>query len=318
MGDTSFRTPVAVVDADFKIRHFDRILLLGSCFTDNIGQLLSRDRFKTLINPFGPLYNPASILRAIEIFRSGKGIERNDLIESNGQYHSYLCHSALSSYDADKVLGRINQAISSANDFLNKVDCIIITLGTAYVYRLKSSGEIVGNCHKLPESVFTRERLSVEQTVDCLTKIVDTISSVRPDVKIIFTVSPIRHFRDGANGNQLSKSTLLLAIAELMAKRSRQIAYFPSYEIMIDELRDYRFYASDMIHPSDVAIDYFYRRFLESFLDAEDTKAVESCRKLWRMENHRCLTDNPEAIRRFEQQTAAYFETLKKQFPYLV
>lgn len=295
-----FRT-VVNIDKGFPISHDDRIMLLGSCFTDEIGNRLERRYFNTCINPFGALYNPISIAKAFDCIINKSEFSEDDIFEHNGLWHSFMHHSRFSSRSKETALGSINASFSKAKEFFKTANVFIITFGTAFIYSLADSGEIVANCHKLPSSSFVRQRVSIETITNRWTSLIKTIYEINPNARIIFTVSPIRHLADGAHGNQISKATLLLAIEELVRLNS-SCSYFPSYEIVLDELRDYRFYAADMKHPSDVAVDYIFERFAETFFTKETINKLKDFEKLWKMKNHKPMTDNLDEINKFNDK----------------
>lgn len=311
-----FRTTVRPLDCRGMLSHSSPVMLLGSCFSDNIGERMRRSLFPVMVNPFGTLYNPLSIKMVLERFLSGTFIEESDLVSNGRLYHSFMCHSSLSSTDSHKVVDVVNSRIESAGKFIKTVKAVIITLGTAWVYRLAPTGDVVANCHKFPSSHFTRDILTVEEATAALSAIADMLAAVDTDIKVIFTVSPIRHMADGAHGNQLSKSTLLLAVDNVCRCRE-SVMYFPSYEIMMDDLRDYRFYAADMTHPSDVAIDYIYDLFMQSYYSAGSVETAAKCRRYWLRTQHRPLTDDTAAAEKFRMDTERMRDDLTSQHPYL-
>jgi len=250
-------------------------LMLGSCFTDNIGRQLTNDLFDVTLNPFGVLYNPASIADCLDRISSGEPFTGEELIEHEGLWHSLSHHSSFSSETRQGCLDSINASLASAYERLREVKWSVVTLGSAWVY--VRQGKIVANCHKLPASEFSRIMLSVEDAAGCLAHIIDLLPH---DAPVIFTVSPIRHAGDGHHGNQLSKSTLLLAIEQVCRQFPSRALYFPSYEIMMADLRDYRFYDADMRHPSPTAIEYIYDTFKESFINPTTMELTAECRKL--------------------------------------
>ncbi len=265
-----FTTKVTIGKQPFSIDYNSKILMLGSCFTTEIGAVLQDYRFDTLVNPFGVLYNPCSIAQSLERLVGNLPFSSSDIIQTNPtdklspcKYASFYHHSSFARYSKEEFLYNANNSLQSASEFLTEADTVIITLGTSWIYKLKESGLVVSNCHKRLAQEFIREKLQVGQVIDNLKQMVGYLKGKR----IIFTVSPIRHFRDGAHENTISKATLLLAINELVTKSTTNcISYFPSYEIMMDELRDYRFYAEDMVHPSSVAVKYIFERFKEAFI----------------------------------------------------
>ena len=296
-----FRTVIDIrPDKGHRIDHSDGIVMLGSCFTDNVGALLRRDGFDVTFNPFGPLYNPASIENVITRALLDISYSTSSFVQDEqGLWHCLDFASKYVSNEPEHLASHINTQLQELRDKLLNASTVIITLGTAFVYYWKDiatpkekAGQVyaVGNCHKFPAHCFNRERLGVADVRSLLTNISALLlGKVR---NIIFTVSPIRHIGDGLHGNQLSKATLLLGIDQAMNARiqpDERMCHFPSYEIMIDDLRDYRFYAADMKHPSDVAIDYIYERFLTTCCTKETIAQAEEARRLSLRQAHRPL-----------------------------
>ena len=281
-------TPVADEKCLTGISYNDRIMMLGSCFSDNIGGQLANFGFNVCINPFGTLYNPISLLQSIQLLVSDRMFVVEDAVDmgaGSGLYCSFSHHTSFARPSAEEFINDANEALTKARAFFKDCNKVIITLGTSWCFRHLESDRIVSNCLKRPGGEFRRERLSVQEVTDALTRIM----GLCPDKEFIFTVSPIRHFKDGAHGNQISKAGLILGIEEAInANTGRKADYFPAYEIMMDELRDYRFYAEDMCHPSAQAVDYIRERFLEWALPtSEHDKLEENIRKF----RHSCHID---------------------------
>lgn len=247
-------TPVEIGRLPVSLDHATPLLSLGSCFADEIGSRLARDGFDILCNPFGTLYNPLSIAALLRLAMEDKEIGEENLVYHDGLWHSWMHHSRFSSHDRNACLARCNQAIHLTHERLLQHPFLLVTFGTAWIFR--HNGEVVANCHKLPPQKFCRERLTVDAIVETWQGMEAALHAV--GVERIYTVSPIRHLADTAHGNQLSKATLLLAVERLSG------CYFPAYEILLDELRDYRFFGRDMCHPSELAGDIVYERFLEA------------------------------------------------------
>lgn len=298
-----FRTQVKPEKASFYFSHTTPILLMGSCFAENIGARLSDYFFTVDINPFGTLYNPASVAAGIRMLIDNARLSPSDLFSHEGVFHSFTHHSRFSDTSQERCLRKINERLESSALLLPEADRLVITLGTAWVYRLKDDGRIVGNCHKLPDRLFERERLSVDMIVADWQKLIAALQQKNPRLKLLFTVSPVRHWKDGANGNQLSKATLLLAVDELRRLFPGMIDYFPAYEIMMDELRDYRFYADDMLHPSSLAIDYIWESFSATYLTADSQKLLKELEGIRKALNHKPFNPNNESYRAFLKQT---------------
>ncbi|WP_295728258.1 GSCFA domain-containing protein [uncultured Muribaculum sp.] len=292
---SEFRTIVQPLkDCQGLVTHEKPVMLLGSCFTDNIGACLLRGGFRASVNPCGTLYNPASIASSLLDILYERPYTRDDLFQHEGLWHSWNHHSRFSGTDPDAVVEHINQAQAEASSILAQASTLFVTFGTSWIFRLTEEGRVVANCHKKPASLFQREMLNVQKVYGLWKKMLRELQARYPELKTVFTVSPIRHLADGAHGNQVSKSTLLLAIDQLTAEFKDTSLYFPAYEIMMDDLRDYRFYAADMLHPSPVAVGYIYDIFCQSFMTSDTVmKALRSERQA-RREAHRPLHDTSE------------------------
>lgn len=285
------QTPVIDDKCLTGISFSDRIMMLGSCFTDNIGKQLKNFGFDISINPFGTLYNPISILQSVRRLVSDEPFTQDDCIPM-GAGSDLVCsfshHTSFARTDVESFLADANKALEEAREYFHKCNKVIITLGTSWCFRHLEKDLIVSNCLKRPAGEFARERLSVSQTAAALKEIIEICTDERGGERkdIIFTVSPIRHFKDGAHGNQLSKASLLLGIDEAL---DHGVEYFPAYEIVMDELRDYRFYAEDMCHPSSQAVDYIRERFLDWALPKEERPQLEENIRSYRRSCHRPL-----------------------------
>lgn len=313
-----FRTAITpALSSEIAIDHGHRIVMMGSCFSDNIGARLRQELFDVEVNPFGTLYNPASIAEALHRLIDNKAIDSSSLFSHNGMWHSFSHHSSFSGENHDDVLKDINQTINHAHQSLQEAVTLVVTFGTAYVYTLVETGDVVANCHKLPSARFNRLCMSVAEIVTLWSDVIERLRQFNQSIKIIFTVSPIRHLADGMHGNQLSKSTLLLAVEQLCQTFSGVAVYFPSYEIMMDDLRDYRFYASDMTHPSDVAVDYIYKLFGETFMSDSTRALALECARFTRRLRHRYMSNNDSFIQAFKQDTERLKTVLLHKHPQL-
>lgn len=311
-----FRKIIDIPESLLRIDHQTNLLLLGSCFAENIGKRLKEDKFRVNTNPFGVLYNPSSIKQAIEILLSEKKFEKKDLFEYKGFFHSFSHHSSFSQNNIEATLENINKSRIEASQNLLDTNILLITFGTSYVFKNKSTNHIVGNCHKLPANNFQHYRLSVSEIVSEWSNLIECLKNINKDIRLLLTVSPIRHWKNGAHGNQLSKATLLLAIDELANKYPKDIFYFPSYELVLDELRDYRFYAEDMLHPNNSAIEYIWNRFCQTFFDLNTQNIVNQWQTIKRAINHRPFNIYTEEHKQFLRQTLLKVNTLQNKFPY--
>ncbi|MBR5035158.1 MAG: GSCFA domain-containing protein [Bacteroidales bacterium] len=275
-------TEVTVEPLSQRFGFGDRFLFMGSCFADSVGALMQESGFNVTLNPFGVLYNPASLAQSFRRLATREPFTVADVISTEGIFTSFYHHSRFNRPTAEEFLSDANAALTAASDAFDAADVCVVTLGTAMVFRHKERDMIVSNCHKVPAAEFVRERLSVEQCVDYLAEIV----AAHPDKKWIFTVSPIRYMAFGAHASQISKATLLLAVDALQQKYPG-VAYFPAYEIMMDELRDYRFYEDNLIHPSRQAVEYIYDCFRQFAIDPACEQGIAVARKAAKASRHR-------------------------------
>ena len=289
------QTPVTDERCRTGISYSDKIMMLGSCFSENIGVQLKNFGFDVCVNPFGVLYNPVSILNSVERMLLNKQFSLEDCVQigaGDTRFCSFSHHTSFAREDAEAFITEANAALEKAAEDFRKCSKVIITLGTSWCFRHLERDFIVSNCLKRPAAEFRRERLRVQETADELQRIIDLCADRAAEdpefvsKEFIFTVSPIRHFKDGAHGNQISKSTLLLGIEEVVANAENSADYFPAYEIVMDELRDYRFYAEDMCHPSAQAVDYIRERFLAWALPVEEHKKLEENIRRFRQSQH--------------------------------
>lgn len=310
-----FRTEVKPDKMMGAISHSSAIMMFGSCFSDNISEQLTRRLFNVIANPFGTLFNPASISKTVERIATRRYFNESDIFKSGNLYRTFDCHSSLSHPSAEGLLELLNNTLDSASDFLGKATDVFLTFGTAWIFELKENGNIVANCHKQHPDMFIRRMMNIGETEKMMTKTIAAIKSVAPTAKIWLTVSPVRHLADGAHGNNLSKATLLLA-ADSTSKQAG-VNYFPSYEILLDELRDYRFFSSDMCHPSEIAVNYIYEQFAKSLFSDETAELAAKCEKLTQRMAHRPLTSDKEAFEQFRQETINQQQALLSQHPQL-
>lgn len=267
------QTVVDIKPSAWQIGYEDKILLVGSCFADSIGQMMAQRGLQVTCNPFGTLYNPVSIAQAMQM------TDIPPLVEHEGLWHSMAHHGSFSRTTEMEAREAVRVSIETMQRALQEATVVIVTFGTAWVF--EQNGLVVGNCHKLPAEQFTRRRLSADE-IEALWR---PLITRYPDKRWLFTVSPIRHIKDGLHENQLSKATLLQAV-EAIRNQLSVVSYFPSYEIMLDELRDYRFYAEDLVHPSPVAIQYIWERFTETYCTSQTRNEMQLRLKQWKFEHH--------------------------------
>lgn len=307
-----FRTEIEIPASDNKIMYNNKLFFIGSCFSDSIGQKFKDYFFQTKINPFGVLYNPLSIYSNITNLLDNKRYQKEDLFFHNSIWNSFDYHGSFSDKNYEKMLKKINKNQEKAFSFLQQTDYLFITFGTAWIFELKSSHKIVANCHKVPQKEFNRRILTVDEIISKYNELIEKLKLLNPKIKIIFTVSPIRHLKDGAHGNQISKSTLILAIEKII-KNQENTEYFPSYEIILDELRDYRFFGDDLVHLSDFAVDYIWEKLCETFFSDKTKTELNLAIKLHKSLRHKVLTENKEELDKFIQSLYKIMEKLTKE-----
>ena len=312
-----FRTEVELPELSKKLSYRHQSMMVGSCFAESIGFWLEDHSFPVMINPFGILYNPISIANCLEMLISRKVFTGKDLFFANGMYNSFTHHSRFSDGDREKTLEQMNSLANVASGALKDSSHLFITFGTSWVFQHKINGEIVSNCHKLSAATFNRYRLTVEQITGRWIPLLVQLRQMNPNLHLVFTVSPIRHLKDGAHENQLSKSTLLLGIEALRTHFGNDlISYFPSYELLLDELRDYRFYAPDMTHLSDVAIDFIREKFMTGIIDQEARNIVNDVDKILLALNHRPRNSDDAGYITFIGQQLEKLDQLKMKYPF--
>ncbi len=309
-----FRTVIDIPKSGIQISHSTNTAFIGSCFADNIGLKMKQYKFPVELNPFGVLYNPVSVKNGLEFIINKKVFTEADLYFHNDQWLSFNHYSAFSNTDKTECLNQINRGINSASSFLQNASFLFITFGTAWVYEFKKSGQIVANCHKIPAGEFKRYLLDTKDIVNTYKIFYKKLKKFNPGIKVIFTVSPIRHWKNGAELNQVSKSILLLSIY-LLRKEFPQIGYFPAYEIFMDELRDYRFYGNDMLHPSEIAVEYMWARFISAFADEGSMAVIKDVEKLNKAISHKPFNVSSNQYRKFIKTTLEYIELLQNKYP---
>ena len=323
-----FFTKIDIPATDWQIDYNSHVAFFGSCFADNISAQFAARKFKVLVNPFGTVYNPLSIamqIKAIankQVFGGPEVFQdmRPDRAGNSAPWHCWDAHGSLSAATREECIAKLNKASTHALDFLQKTDIAFITLGTSFVYFLKDIGAAVSNCHQQNPNLFIRKMISVDHVVAALKSIVQDLQKIKRDMRIVFTVSPLRHLSDGAHANTLSKATLQLAINKIIEEQDfsthtteATVQYFPSYEIVMDELRDYRFYDSDMIHLSKIAENYIFERMTEAYCDSKTRDNIKQVEKFLKMANHRIQDADFPATAAFLQKLHAEAAKLESQ-----
>lgn len=311
-----FQTRVEIPHSTLKISYEDKIMTLGSCFAENIGKKMNAVYFLTDVNPFGVLYNPISISNSIELLLQNKIFTVDDIFENQSIWQSFSHSSQFSNPSAEACLNVINSQVELSGNFIRQTNILMITFGTAWVFEEVKSGRVVSNCHKLPAKEFVRRRLTVTEIVIEYQILIIRLQTLFPNLQILFSVSPIRHWKDGAHENNISKSILLLAIDEIQ-KQFEHVHYFPAYEIQMDELRDYRFYASDMLHPSEVAVDYIWNRFSETYFSLQTQQLKLQIEQYNADLAHRPIHPESEEFKKFQQKILERKTKIMSEYPFL-
>jgi hypothetical protein len=307
-----FRTELTLSPSPNAISHQTPVLTTGSCFAQAIGSRLQRGKFKALTNPFGVIFNPLSVFRLLQYSIRQELPAEHTYLERQGIHLNYDLHSDFSSPDKVALQEKIRLTIAQCHKFLKESRYLILTLGTAIVYERQDNGETVANCHKMPASTFSKKLLSAAEITDAFQHIYKELKQFNPELKIIVTVSPVRHIKDTLELNTVSKSTLRLVTHELQ-KQYAEVEYFPSYEIMLDDLRDYRFYHRDMLHPTEQAEDYIWERFGTCYFRQETQDLLKRWEKLRQAVNHRPFHPESEVHQHFLKKTIQQLETLAEQ-----
>jgi len=308
-------TEVPLPSSADRITFATPVMFLGSCFASEIGYRMASGKLNVLTNPHGTLFNPFSVAGALDRFVSSYIYGENDIYLHQNRYMSLDHHTAFSSYERDVLIDRLNEVSRAAASFIREASFLFVTFGTSYLYTLRENGAIVANCHKLPSSLFTRRQAAWSEIAQRWKETLDRLAELNPGLKVWFTVSPVRHLSDGAHANQLSKAHLLLAVEELLSHRS-VAGYFPAYEIFMDELRDYRFYASDMVHPSETAVDIIWEKFSAVFFDSPVLRLWSEASRITRAMAHRTLGGKRETTP-FAAAMLERIRDLKAKAPYV-
>lgn len=312
----NFYTTLNIEPGKTVIDHNDAVISLGSCFAGNIADKLAYYKFNVLNNPFGVLYNPASIAFALRLVTEKKIFTKEDLVFHDDAWHSFYHDSSFSHPQWENCLENINRWLTASRRFLKRASHLIITYGTAYVFIHKERGEIVANCHKMPAKIFRRQRLTVTEAAKYISNSIEAVKKLNPRLQLIFSISPVRHLKDGAVNNQRSKAVLLLALEEAIAGNDH-CHYFPAYEIMMDELRDYRFYDAKMVQPAQTAIDYIWEKFAGCYLSKDAAAAIRDIHKLQQAVAHRPLHNASPGHQRFVAKQLRIIKELEKKYPHL-
>ena len=309
------QTQVPLKKAENQIDYRSQLIVLGSCFANNIGDKLAYYKFQTLQNPFGILFHPMAIENLISRAIQQKEYTGEEVFFLKERWQCYDAHSDLSSVTKEELLGRLNSGLLQTKLYITKATHIFITLGTAWAYQLKESGKEVANCHKVPQIAFQKQLLSIEKISQSLEVIIHQIRAVNAKAKIVFTVSPVRHLKDGFVENQQSKAHLISAVHHII--KAGNASYFPSYELMMDELRDYRFYANDLVHPNDLAINYIWEKFKAVWISETSYRTMDEVATIQKGLDHRPFNLESEKHQKFLRHLKERIILLQEQFPFM-
>lgn len=312
-----FRTQIPISKSKSPIDYNSKVLSIGSCFAENIAEKFDYFKFQNETNPFGIIFNPVSIEKIFRRVCVLDFYQEKDIFFHNERWHSYGVHSDLSNSDRQELLETLNKAITETNKQLKEATHIIITYGTSWIYRNLESEEIVANCHKVPQKQFSKELLSTDIIQKSIQNTIDLIQTLNPNINFIFTVSPVRHIKDGFVENQLSKSHLFSALHSVLNTEHLKLntEYFPSYEIMMDELRDYRFYSEDMLHPNQIAIDYIWKLFSENYIAQESISIMQEVDEIQKSLRHRSFNSESEQHQKFLANLQKKINLLGEKLP---
>ena len=310
----NFSTKISIPKSKYSIDYESKIVSLGSCFAENMGEKFEYFKFQNTVNPFGIIFNPVSIEKLVSRVINEEKFTESAIFFHNERWHCYEVHSDLSTIDKEEFLENLNTILQFTHQQLTQSSHIIITYGTSWIYRLKSNNEVVANCHKVPQNQFDKEILSIESIEKSIQNTIDLIHKINPNVNFIFSVSPVRHIKDGFVENQLSKAHLISALHSSIFHLPSS-NYFPSYEILMDELRDYRFYSQDMLHPNQVAIDYIWERFTETCISELVYTTMKEVENIQKGLMHRPFNVDSESYLKFKKKLEEKTALIQKQFP---
>lgn len=309
-----FRTELEIPFDGLNISHDDKMMFLGSCFSETIGSRMEMFKFNTLLNPSGIVFNPVSVFNVLGDVINEKGYSYDDLEEFKGRYYSFSHHSKFTSDNAEHTISLMNEGIQAGFEFLKDGDYLFITFGSAYAYKHKKTGKFVANCHKVPSHFFEKILLDANQLIDAYKELFERIILLNPSLKVVFTISPIRHIKDGIVENQRSKS-ILNTLVHALADYFSFVYYFPSYELLIDDLRDYRYYADDMIHPSVIAVDYVWDKFSNAYFDKATLELNKRIEKINKSMSHKPFNPNSKEYLGFLKKLYTDISMIENQLP---
>ncbi|MCC9138304.1 GSCFA domain-containing protein [Pontibacter silvestris] len=308
-----FRTEVQVAPSGLALGLQDNVVTIGSCFADVIGTKLQQHKVDVLVNPFGTIFNPVSVSLLLKA-ASGQPYDfEQHLVQNNGIWYAYDLHSSFSSPSKDDLIAQIQQRLQTTSEALQQASLLIITLGTALAYKLNTTGAVVANCHKLPSKNFTRTLLSSEEIILAFEDMYSLLKMINPQLRVLLTVSPVRHIKETIEMNSVSKSVLRVMCHQL-TQLHEDVLYFPAYEIMLDDLRDYRFYKHDMLHPTETAEDYIWQKFIAAYYDKEFSQFTQDWEKVQRALTHRAFHPASEAHQTFLRRALKQLQQLEQKY----
>ncbi|MHA7101694.1 GSCFA domain-containing protein [Roseivirga pacifica] len=309
-----FRTPIAPFNSRFKINHKNSLLAIGSCFSETIGSRLKNNKFDIAINPYGTLFNPLSIFNVLEMGLTESMLPEHTIVKQSDVFLSHSLHSSIKGESAKALQEQVHKINASVRARLKTADVLILTLGSAWVYEMKTTDQLVANCHKVPQKQFNKRLLNIEEVVAAFFDIKEQIEAVNPKIQFVFTVSPVRHTKDTLPLNAVSKSTLRL-ICHYLEEMAENVSYYPSFEIMMDDLRDYRFFEKDMIHPNEQAIDYIWEHFGNAFFTKQTQTLIKKWAKLQQALSHKPFNPESASHQKFVQKTIQKLEAISGNLP---
>ena len=311
------QTQIPLQQAAGQIDYQSQLLLLGSCFVENMGQKLGDHKFRSTVNPIGILFHPKAIETFVSRSIRGSYFTTEDVFLKDGFWYCFDAHSNMVGASSEALLDNLNRAVELTASRIKECSHIVITLGTAWVYRHKKSKSIVANCHKVPQKEFDKELLSVDVIASSLQNIARSVHTLSPDTRIIFTISPVRHLKDGFVENQRSKAHLIAAVHQMVEENASLNGYFPSYELLMDELRDYRFYNTDMLHPNQLAIDYIWEKFKNVWISQDAYPTMEKVESIQKGLRHKPFHPESEQHRKFTRNLDEQIKKLQAQYPFM-
>ncbi|MFX0558453.1 GSCFA domain-containing protein [Maribacter sp. CXY002] len=309
------QTQIPLQKSDNQMDYDSQVLLMGSCFSENIGNKLTYHKFRTLQNPFGILYTPLAIEKCIAAAIRNTGLSEKHLVQYNDKWQSLDVHSDLSRKTKKATVEALERALVKTGQFLQNATHVFLTMGTSWAYTYKTTGEFIANCHKIPSKQFDKVLIPHERLVSSLLNTIELLTSVNPEVQVVITISPIRHLKDGFVENQLSKANLISAVHQVVA--NTKVAYFPAYEILLDELRDYRFYAEDMVHPNKLAVDYIWEKFNKVYISDKAMKTMAEVASVQRGLQHRPFDVSSSAHQNFMKSLQQKIAYIKEEYPFM-